>query len=330
MGSLVAHELARNTATKPLLLLKTKKRLDAYNSEGSTLTLLRPNGPDDATTTTQQVPATVGPPADGGIIENMIIATKTYATEAALRPYVPQMNENTRLILLQNGMGMAQALNKAFWQNQSRPQMYQAISTHGAYKASPTTVHHVGLGSLAILRVFDGIYHPEPVPEMINELVNCDALNATYISSEGLLLRQMEKLVVNACINPLTAVLDCLNGDLLLGTKVVPIFKRVIRECVEVFHAEYSILRSIPDANTHLDPERLLFTTLAVCKNTAQNSSSMREDVRQLRTTEINWINGYITALGFKHSVPTPTNKMLVSLVSNKLTIEQTKERALL
>lgn len=331
MGSLVAHELARCTKMTPVLLLKSKNRLDHFINEGSTMTLLRPQGPSDIISTTESLAAARGPPltANGSpqMIENLIVATKTYSTEAALKPYVPHINADTKLLILQNGMGMAEALRDAFWQKQEEmPKMYQAISTHGAYKQNPTVVHHVGLGSLAISRVLTGSTVPERAPPLVEELLSCNALNAKFISSEDLLLRQMEKLVVNACINPLTAILDCLNGDLLFGSKIIPIMKRVIRECVDTFHAEYNLLKEIPEANTFLDEARLLNSVLDVCKNTAQNSSSMREDVRKLNRTEIQWINGYVVSLGFKHGVPTPSNKMLVSMVKNKLAIETAKE----
>lgn len=334
MGSLVAHELALGGKLAPTLLLKSKRRLEAFHQDGSKLSLLRPLGTESVSSKVE-VKALYRPPVDKNgkpsPIENLIVATKTYTTVNAIKPYIESISNHTNVLILQNGMGMDSKLKKEFWSDPARaPRIYLAISTHGAYKTSPNTIHHVGLGSLTISQIPHGVpteRKAENVPELIGALLGAPALNASYKPYEEFLFVQMEKLVVNACINPLTAILDCFNGELLNGIQLVQLMKRVIKECVDCFRAEYPHLEDIPQSGTHLDYDRLLAIVMEVCKSTSQNSSSMREDVRSLNRTEIDSINGHIVSLGYKHKVPTPTNKMLLNLVNSKLSIERGRER---
>lgn len=332
MGSLVAHELALGGVFVPTLLLKTRSRLEAYHLEGSTLSLLRPLG-SESVSSNVQVDALRRPlfGKDGELlmIENLIVSTKTYSTIRAIKPYLENISEDTNILILQNGMGMETALKDEFWRRTSgMPKIFLAISTHGAYKTSANSIHHVGLGSITIAQVPDlasdeGYAQPPP---FIKAITDSPALNASFRPYKEFLLLQMEKLVINACINPLTAVLDCYNGELLNGSHVLQIMKRIVKECADCFRAEYPQLEDIPQANTYLDYDRLLASVVEICKLTSQNSSSMREDVRSLNRTEIDSINGYIVQLGYKHKVPTPTNKLVMNMLLSKLSIEKTRE----
>lgn len=338
MGSLVAHEMTTKypNALQMILLFKTQKRLNNFVNNNSELAIVKPRGQNIITSTSQLAAGRFPPTMKGekpAPINNLIISTKTYQTKAALEPYIPNLNSNSNILILQNGMGMAQHLTETFWPNETnRPNILQAISTHGAYKTSPNVIHHVGQGKLTISQIPRKLDIQKPemkeneLPEFIKLLLQVEELNANYLPYKSFLLVQMEKLIVNACINPLTAVLDCLNGDLLYGTKIVPIMKRVINEAVQVFKAEYKILKNIPEANSFLNDDRLLNTVFEICKTTSQNSSSMREDMRNLNNTEIDWINGYIVGLGYQHKIPTPTNKMISSMVKNKLSIDRSLE----
>ena len=50
-------------------------------------------------------------------------------------------------------------------------------------------------------------------------------------------------------------------------------------------------------------------------RQTARNPSSMLQDVRAGRRTEIDWINGAIVRLAEKHHIPVPRHRQLVELV---------------
>jgi 2-dehydropantoate 2-reductase len=334
MGCLLAHELNLAFPQKilPTLLFRNKDRLDNFRAANSTISVVKSQGSNILIQKSKLLGANKPPVVDGSnvFIENLVISTKTYQTVSALEPYIPHLNPQSNILILQNGMGMASHLSDRFWPTGfDRPKIFQAISTHGAYKTNPTTIHHASMGKLSLAyipRSVDPANLKEEIPDLVKMVLNTDNLNASYLDYNPFLLIQMEKLIVNACINPLSALMDCLNGDLLHGTKIIRIMNRVIREATECYWAEFKELHAMPEASSFLNVDRLLNSVLAVCKSTGQNSSSMREDVKHLNTTEVDWINGFIVDLGIKHRIPTPTNAMLRAMVKNKLSISRAVE----
>jgi 2-dehydropantoate 2-reductase len=113
------------------------------------------------------------------------------------------------------------------------------------------------------------------------------------------------KMVANAAINPLTAILRVPNGALIESEDTIELMKAAALEAAAVA-AALSI--HLP----YLDPvERVK----QVAMLTATNFSSMYQDVLTKRQTEIDAINGKIIEQGRALGVPTPINAALTSLV---------------
>ena len=55
-----------------------------------------------------------------------------------------------------------------------------------------------------------------------------------------------------------------------------------------------------------------------VARLTSVNFSSMLQDIRGGRETEINYMNGYLSRMGRKYGIQTPVNDMLRTLVKMK------------
>ncbi len=112
------------------------------------------------------------------------------------------------------------------------------------------------------------------------------------------------KLVGNAAVNPVSALVGITNGELLqhLAARIVD---AAARECARVASAE-----GVPIS----DAEAIVLWR-AMAELTAGNRSSMLQDVRSGRPTEIDWINGEVIRRGRRHGVPTPVNEALLQLV---------------
>ncbi|KAG7193381.1 2-dehydropantoate 2-reductase (Ketopantoate reductase) (KPA reductase) (KPR) [Scheffersomyces spartinae] len=330
IGSLFAHEISKSSEL--VLLLRNMARVHQFRAMNNELKVIRLNLATENITSMKSTGILAQCEAPPGIIDNLIVSTKTYSTEQAIRPYVPCLTENSNVLILQNGMGMDKILSENYWPDlRKRPQIYQAVTTHGAYKANFNTVHHVAQGQVFLSKPeHKSLVSEEPIshPEMIQALLNNPALNVRYLPYPEFLLKQMEKLVINACINPLTALLDCKNGELLYGSRVSTIMRKVISECVDVLLAEYrfELSESSVESANFLDKDRLLDVVIEVCRLTSKNSSSMREDVRALNRTEIDWLNGFIVSKGIERGISTPTNLLLSSMVKSKLSIETASE----
>jgi len=112
------------------------------------------------------------------------------------------------------------------------------------------------------------------------------------------------KLVGNAAVNPVSALVGITNGEL-LQHPASRIVDAAARETARVARAE-GVAISDADAIT---------LWRAMAELTAANRSSMLQDVRSGRPTEIDWINGEVVRRGRRHSVPTPVNGALLQLV---------------
>lgn len=344
MGSLLSHELVQahpHIIPNFTMLFKDSVSFDSFKHQDSKLVMNKL----DNTSSFSTINSDYRVPVESKI-ENLIVATKTHQTTDALRKYVDHITPDTNILLLQNGMGMLEHLNLTYWPYpERRPTIYQCISTHGAFKSSPFVVNHVGIGRLDIAKVTESsISDPSSdaaspysdvkemltqlqLPEFIRDILSTKALNAHYLAYPQFLLKQIEKLIINTCINPLTAIFDCLNGELLYSPSLTKTMKKVIGEDVKVFKAEFPLLETIPDTEAVLDEDRLLQLVIQVCRTTAKNSSSMREDVRLLKNTEIHWINGYIMNLAKKHDISANTNQFMLDMVREKLAISRATEK---
>lgn len=282
-------------------------------------------------------------------IYTLIVTVKGPATVTALDAIKHRVDSRTTILLMQNGMGQIDDLNaKVFTDPQTRPTYMLGIISHGCYMQGPFAVIHAGFGSIALGIYRDTDKYPLPpkddqrpiadLPEADRKaLYPTDADLYSNLSSRYLLRTltrspvlacaaypyldlfqlQLEKLVANSILNPLTALLDVENGAMLNN----PALRRVRR----LLLAEISIvirslpeLEGIPNAQLRFSPNRLENFYKAICRKTAKNSSSMREDLRHAKYTEIDYINGYIVKRGEELGIKCVLNYMVMQLVKGK------------
>jgi 2-dehydropantoate 2-reductase len=113
------------------------------------------------------------------------------------------------------------------------------------------------------------------------------------------------KAVVNAAINPLTALWRVPNGALLSPPDRRWLLTRLAEEAANVAHVKDIVL-------PFDDP---VAYTESVCRSTAANRSSMLQDVERGRPTEIDSINGIIIAEGKARGVHVGVNEVVWRLV---------------
>lgn len=324
IGSLVAHYLKQKfpNLLKPVVLLKPDSLVEPSTNHQISVTRLDDDNQEFISKAEVQA---IKPQHVKDTIENLIVTTKSYQTIPAMQPYLSHILPNTNILFLQNGMGVTSTLVNKYWSHQIRPNIYEGITTHGVY-VNNGIVHHVGRGQIA-LSTYPGKSDIDDFPALIQCILDTPYLNATRYEYPKFLLMQLEKLIVNCCVNPFTAIFDCRNGELLYGNKLTFIWKRIISEAKNVFVKEYTILKSMPESESFLNTDRLLKSVIDVCKNTAKNSSSMRQDVRNLRNTEIQNLNGYISFLGRKLRIGTPINDMVTNMIDGKISIDRGIDR---
>jgi 2-dehydropantoate 2-reductase len=205
------------------------------------------------------------------------------------------LGSQTLVVTLQNGIGNREILAAALGERH----VGQGVTALGATLLAPGRVRHAGQGPTTF-----GTAPDRPGMAALAGLFNASGLPAEL--SDDLDALVWGKLVVNAGINALTALLRIPNGVLARAPAARALVEPTVAEAVAVARARGIRL---PDA----DP---LAHVLAVAEATGANRSSMLQDVLRGSPTEIATINGAIVREGRRLGVPTPVNQLLTELVA--------------
>ncbi|HHJ1297994.1 putative 2-dehydropantoate 2-reductase [Pseudomonas sp. P1B16] len=272
LGSLWACRLAR--AGKAVrLILRDAQRLQAYQQVGG-LTLH-----EQDTANHYAIPAET---AEGdGPIHRLLVACKAYDAAPAIARLAPRLADGAELVLLQNGLGSQDEVADQV----PHARCIFASSTEGAFREDDWQVRFAGHG-------FNWLGDPltPALPEWFDDLHDA-GIPAEW--TVDILTRLWRKLALNCAINPLTVLHECRNGGLLehLGevTALCDELAELLRRCGQ------------PQAAEDLDEE-----VQRVILATAANYSSMYQDVRAGRRTEVHYLLGHACRAADRHGLQLP------------------------
>lgn len=335
MGGLVGYELS-TLANKPniTLLLRNAAKVNHFNTVNKSTIYINRLFKDPIERVSAKFSAATS--ADiGEEIENLIITTKTYQTEEALKDYLPFIKPTSNILLIQNGLGVVDQLYQNVWPDVSkRPNIFQGVISHGAFVTANTgdnyEISHAGFGDLKIAKFPRDLTNPVEEkyekPLMLKQLEDAMGLETSSLSYSDLSLIQIKKFVVNACINPVTAVVDCVNGELRSYNDLKALFYDIISEIVDVFLKTNPLLKQNPKTKEVLNKNDLTdYVVLCGTVWNVNNSSSMRQDTLHLRQTEIDYINGYVVKVAEDNGLKADVNKTITQLVKLRLSLNQSR-----
>ncbi|PWY79437.1 2-dehydropantoate 2-reductase [Aspergillus sclerotioniger CBS 115572] len=262
-------------------------------------------------------------------IECLVVAVKAPVTAMALESVSHRLTPDSTVLLLQNGMGVIDELNeKVFPDPQNRPNYMHGIVSHGlARRKEPFQVAHTGIGttilgpalsanSTSVISEKEEDWAPS-TKYLTRTLTLTPPLVAVAETPSSLMLYQLEKLAMNAVINPLTAAMNCENGELLYNYSFTRVMRLLLLEISSVICALPEV-QGIPGIESRFSPERLRWMVTQLASRTAKNYSSMLQDVRAGKTTEIEYLNGYIVRRGEELGVKCVVNYMMKHLILAK------------
>ncbi|KAL2172968.1 ketopantoate reductase PanE/ApbA C terminal-domain-containing protein [Thermothelomyces heterothallicus CBS 202.75] len=267
-------------------------------------------------------------------IRHLIVATKTMATASAIAPIKHRLNKDSHILFLQNGMGVADEVSeKLFPDPESRPTYWAGICSAGIYYKSPFTFVHAGTGALSV-GVVGGACPASDLPPpanmdrnpMVTQLLDAPLLGARLLSPERTLRAQLLKLVVNSIINPLTAIFGCKNGHLIESAEARDMSLHLLQEAGLIVRA------LLPRSSGELVEQEFTDAALGdfvwdVARKTANNTSSMLQDVRNGKPTEIDYINGYLVSQGQRLGLPTSHHAKICTMIK-QLESEHASQRS--
>lgn len=262
----------------------------------------------------------------GEVIDNLIVATKATNTTAAILAIRSRLESSSTILFTQNGMGIIDEVShKVFPDVATRPRYLACVTSHGIYSQGPFTSVHAGFGTVAIGRVAsqNATESKDSVQaDLLEVILRAPILEATAVSADELIRLQIEKLVVNAMINPLTVIFNRRNGELFANSKILTLMRLLLQEASDVIRS-LPELRNDPITRRRFSTERLESIVLDVAEKTAKNTSSMLQDARAGRQTEIDYINGYVVSRGSQVGIDCRHNRKLVQLVKETRTVSE-------
>ncbi len=234
-------------------------------------------------------------PAAVAAADVALVLVKSYQTGRAATWAAQVLARDGLAVTLQNGLDNGPRLATAVGDERAAV----GVTFEGATLLGPGHVRHAGCGPTYIGA-------PPAAAGRLAAFVSLlrKAGFDAHITSEveGML---WGKAVVNAAINPLTALWRVPNGELLASPDRRALLTALAQEAAAVARAR-GVALPFDDPIARVE---------AVCRATAANRSSMLQDVDRGRPTEIDSINGVIVAEGRRRGVPTPVNEVIWRLV---------------
>ena len=232
-----------------------------------------------------------------GQVKRLLVMTKAGQVIEALTPLVGQLATDVPIVLLHNGMGIAEQVVTLFPHNP----VIAGVTSHGAMQSGHFVFRHTGKGETWL--------------GPVNEAARAHAALADDLAAalgqagwdEQIQARQWQKLAVNCAINPLTALYKLKNGEL-AGPRFADALQQICVEVADVMQAEGQPTGS----------DELLRRVMTVVELTADNYSSMYQDMELGRETEIEAITGFLLARAASHGIAVPVNQGLYQAIKEK------------
>ncbi|CAI1062663.1 2-dehydropantoate 2-reductase [Serratia quinivorans] len=224
--------------------------------------------------------------------ELLLVTLKAWQVSSAVSTLLPKLNPRCAILLLHNGMGTQDELPA------NNQPILQGTTTHAARHDGSTIIHVAG-GTTHIGPTSPAAQSLSHLAEVLHQALPDVAWHNNIASANW------RKLAVNCVINPLTALYNCRNGDLQRYPEQIELICREVSSVMEM-------------EGYHTSCEGLQQYVMEVIQSTADNVSSMLQDIRTQRHTEIDYITGYLLRRARSHGVTLPENARLFELIKRK------------
>ncbi|WP_036745750.1 ketopantoate reductase family protein [Paenibacillus sp. UNC451MF] len=282
-----SREQADTLSEEGLLLLK--KKSDASQQEVIVRPIVMSEDKLELTTGVQAAPDVI-----------LLMVKQTAVTEELADKIAAQMKPETRLICFQNGIGHTDILSRSI----PAEQIWLAVTTEGAFRHHSRCVEHTGRGLtwLGPLSMPNDQKNEDDLEKKLQKMFQDAGFNVSL--SNKITSKVWNKLLINSVINPLTAILQIPNGKLTQLPATMPLMRALFEEGVQL--AGKLGIELADDLWEQL---------LTVCERTAANQSSMLQDIRACRLTELDSITGGLLAKAQQAGMGLPAHRTVYQLV---------------
>ncbi|RYP43899.1 hypothetical protein DL768_009582 [Monosporascus sp. mg162] len=354
LGRLFASALAKQVCRPPVTLVVHRKELLEQWVSNPGIEMVRLGGSEKLTefdiewwTDQKPLVGSVKEPAFGSRITNLIVSTKAPDCMTQVDKLRRYLGGTSTIAFVQNGMckiwpPLGDAYVEARFPQGSGPNWIACVTTHGVTSLGPFRSLHTSLANVLVGPVMVNDRGASEGDYLLKQIVAAPDLAGRQITKRELWIAQLEKLVVNSIINPLTTILRCKNGDVFVGQddSLPVIINSLVDEASLVLRglvldpSTDDILRDGKGAPLQtiraellerFSSSRLRAMLYEVAAKVSENTSSMLQDTLAGRETEINEFNGWLleTAKYLDLGPALPTNEKVICLVKNKVTLKR-------
>ncbi len=235
------------------------------------------------------------------------IFVKAYHTTQAVKDALPLVGPDTQVLSVQNGLGNTAQIAKFV----PPGQIIRGVTSLGSTLVGPGHIKWAGYGPTYIGEVGNG--ETEKVDRIV-EAFNKARMKTWRVKDVD--KKVWHKLLINAGINPLTAIFNVKNGDLITNPDLRKVMRSAVSEGVKVAQK----------VGIDMDLDETVEEVEEVCRLTSENISSMLQDVRNQKQTEIDYINGKVVEKGEKIGIGAPVNNILTTLIKEGVCKYQRRE----
>ena len=269
------------------LLGRESPHLNALRAAGLTLTRL------DGTAALHAIAATDDPNVITGA-DLVLFLVKATDTTTAARSIAPYLHPEQTILTLQNGLGNVERIRAAVGPG---PRILLGVTSQGATRLRPGSVRHAGEGPTVI---------GSPPEDASKAREIAAAFTAGGIPTAA--VAEIEpwvwrKLAVNAAINGLTALAGVKNGMIASDESLLDAAEIVAEEVAAIARALGWELRGMRAA------------VKETARATAENRSSMLQDLEAGRPTEVAAIHEAIIAAGSEAGIGAPATTVVAALI---------------
>lgn len=230
--------------------------------------------------------------------ELVLVCVKCPALEAAGRS-LQALRAPATILTIQNGLGVLEALTSGLAGAAERHALLRGVTYQAANRAADGVVRHVA----NLPTVIDGSGPRRQAARRAVATLRTAGLPAEVTDDIGPAL--WRKLVVNAAINPLTALERVANGQVAERKDLRLRAAALATEAARVARAE----------GVAISDDEAVSTTLDAARQTAGNVSSMRQDIEAGRGTEIAFLGGALLRLALRHGLDLPETRRVTEAV---------------
>lgn len=242
-------------------------------------------------------------------IDIVLITVKQPYLDNVLIWLKQHISSSVPILCLMNGLGHQEKISRDL----SNP-IYFGVTSNGATRMESVEVIERGRGvtkigksgNLSGATAFNGT-KDQPNDVLIRSLIGDLVRNQLQVMwSNEIEVEMWRKCIVNACINPLTAMFQVKNGMVVKDPHLHKMMRQLYTEISTLIQKTKGI-----NAQKILNNDRLWKEIEDICRITSKNLSSMLQDIQNKRQTEIESITGYFLREAEKHCLTLPSHEFV-------------------